>query len=101
VKTRIRILHEEGPKEPWIRALSEPPTTKGRVLDEGMRWGIEPMFPDFQSRGFGSTKTQRPQADRIERLLLVLAVALYWAASPGMALPEQSRKHTQKKRHAA
>jgi hypothetical protein len=80
--------------------MSEPPT-KGRVLDYGMRWGIEPMFSDFKSRGFGITKTQLQHADRIERLILVLTVALYWASSTGMAPPEQSRKHTQKKRHAA
>jgi hypothetical protein len=100
VKTHIGILHEEGHKEPWIIAMSEPPT-QGRVLDYGMRWGIEPLFSDFKSRGFGITQTQLPHADRIERLILVLTVALYWAASTGMAPPEPSRKHTQKKRHAA
>ena len=50
--------------------------SKGRVLDYGMRWGIEPMFSDFKSRGFSITKTQLRHADRIERLLLILTVAL-------------------------
>jgi hypothetical protein len=100
VKTHIGILHEEGHPEPWIIALSEPPT-KGRVLDYGMRWGIEPMFSDFKSRGFGITQTQLRHADRLERLILVLTVALYWAASTGMALAEQAPKAAQKKRTAA
>ena len=100
MKTHLGILHEQGYPEPWIIALSEPPT-KGRVLDYGMRGGREPMCSDCKSRGFGTTQTQRPHADRIERLILVLTVALYWAASTGLAPPEQSLKHTQKKRHAA
>lgn len=100
VQTHVGILHEKGHPAAWIIALSEPPT-KGRVLDYGMRWGIEPMFSDFKSRGFGITKTQLQQADRIERLILVLTIALYWAASTGMAPPEKLPKHTQKKRPAA
>jgi hypothetical protein len=40
-------------------------------------------------------------ADRIERLILVLTVALYWAASTGMAVAEQAPKAAQKKRTAA
>lgn len=83
VTTHIGILHEEGHKEPWIIAMSEPPS-KGRVLDYGMRWGIEPMFSDFKSEGFGIIKTQLQHADRIERLILVLTIALCWAASPEM-----------------
>ena len=97
VKTHIGILHEKGHKEPWIIAMSDTPS-KGRVLDYGMRWGIEPMFSDFKSRGFGITKTQLQHADRIERLILVLTVALFWAASTGMAPPEKLPNHTQKKR---
>jgi len=98
VKTHIGILHEKGHKEPWLIALSEPPT-KGRVLDYGLRWGIESLFSDFKSRGFAITKTQLKHADRIERLILVLTIALFWAASTGMQ-PTATR-NTQKKKHAA
>lgn len=98
VTTHIGILHESGHCEPWIIAMSDTPS-KGRVLDYGMRWGIEPMFSDFKSRGFGITKTQLKHADRIERLILVLAIALFWAASTGMQ-PKPTR-HTQKKSTAA
>jgi hypothetical protein len=53
------------------------------------------MFSDFKSRGFGITKTQLKHADRIERLILVLTIALFWAASTGMQ-PKKT-KYTQKK----
>jgi hypothetical protein len=75
--------------------------SKARVLDYGMRWGIEPMFSDFKSRGFGITNTKLKQADRIERLILILTVALYWATSTGMQPPENLPNHTQKKRQDA
>ena len=42
------------------------------------------MFSDFKSRGFGITKTHLKHADRIERLILILTLALYWAVSTGM-----------------
>ena len=81
-------------------AMDEVPS-KGRVLDYGMRWGIEPMFSDFKSRGFSITKTQLRHADRIERLLLILTVALYWAVSTGMAPPEKPPTRSQKKQRGA
>ncbi len=98
VITHIGILHEKSHKEPWIIAMKDTPS-KGRVLDYGMRWGIEPMFSDFKSRGFGITKTQLQHADRIERLILVLTIALYWAASTGMQ--PRTVKYTKKKRREA
>jgi hypothetical protein len=98
--THIGILHEQGHKEAWIIAMDVPPT-KGRILDYSMRWGIECMFSDFKSRGFGITQTHLTRADRIERLMLVLTVALYWAASTGMAPPEKPPRYTQKKHSEA
>lgn len=95
IKTNIGILHETGHPEPWIIAMSEPPN-QGRVRDYGMRWGIECMFSDFKTRGFCITKTQLQHTDRIERLILVLTLALYWAASTGMQ--PKSEKYTQKKK---
>lgn len=100
IKTHIGILPEKGHKEAWIIAMSDTPS-KGRVLDYGMRWGIEPMFSDFKSRGFGITKTKLKHEDRIERLILILTVALFWAASTGMSPPEKQPNHTQKKRRKA
>ena len=64
------------------------------TLDYGMRWGIEPMFSDFKSKGFSITKTPLKHPDRIERLILILSIALYWAVSTGME-PEVFN-HTQK-----
>ena len=83
VITSIGILHEQGHPEPWIIAMDCLPS-KYRTLDYGMRWGIECLFSDFKSRGFSITKTHLKHVDRIERLILVLTIALFWAVSTGM-----------------
>jgi hypothetical protein len=83
VPTSIAIVHEPGHSEPWIIAMSEAPTPY-RALDYGLRWGIEAMFSDFKSRGFGLEDSQIRHADRLARLLLVMALALHWAVSTGM-----------------
>ena len=66
------------------------------ILDYGMRWGIECMFSDFKSRGFSVTKTQLKHDERIERLILILTIALYWCASTGMQPHDQKTKHSKK-----
>src|SRR4051794_34554103 len=45
-------------------------------VEYSARWGIEPMFSDFKSRGFGIEDTQLRYADRLDRLILVMALAL-------------------------
>jgi hypothetical protein len=83
VSTNIGIIHDPGHAEPWIIAMSAKPGYL-TTLDYGKRWGIEPMFSDFKSRGFGIEHTQIHYPDRVARLILVMALALYWAVSTGM-----------------
>ena len=89
IKTNIGILHEPGHPEPWFIAMGCKPN-KCRVLDYGMRWGIEPMFSDFKSRGFGITDSHLRHKDRLERLILVMTLAMYWSVSIGMAAENPS-----------
>jgi hypothetical protein len=83
VATNVAMVHEPGHPEPWIIALSGPPTVH-RAFDYGLRWGIEAMFSDFKTRGFGLEDSQLRHPDRLARLLLVMALALHWAVSTGM-----------------
>jgi hypothetical protein len=100
VRTHIGIIHDPGHPEPWIIAMSERPGYL-RTLDYGQRWGIEPMFSDFKSRGFGIADTQIRIADRLDRLILVMALALYWAVSTGQwdalhhATPSEKKQEQQ------
>ena len=83
IVTNIAMVHEPGHPEPWIIALSEAPSVH-RAFDYGLRWGIEAMFSDFKTRGFGLEDSQIRHPDRLARLLLVMALALHWAVSTGM-----------------
>lgn len=83
VRTNIGVIQDPGHDEPWIVAMSDKPGYL-TALDYSKRWGIEPMFSDFKSRGFGIENTQIQYPDRLARLLLVMALALYSAVSTGL-----------------
>ena len=83
VRTNVAMVHEDGHPEPWIIALSQTPSVH-KAFDYGLRWGIEAMFSDFKSRGFGLEDSQIRIPERLDRLILVMALALFWAVSTGM-----------------
>ena len=72
------------------------------TLGYARRWGIEPMFSDFKTRGFGLEDSQIRYPDRLARLILVMAVALYFAVSTGQwdavhhATPAERRRPEQR-----
>jgi hypothetical protein len=80
--TNIGVIHDPGHDEPWIIAMSAKPGYM-KTLEYSDRWAIEPMFSDFKSRGFGVEDSQIQYPDRLSRLLLVMALALYFAVSAG------------------
>ena len=83
VPTSIGTIPDPGHDEPWIVAMSDKPGYLS-TLDYARRWSIEPMFSDFKSRGFGLDDTQIRYPDRLSRLVLVMALAIYWAVSTGL-----------------
>jgi Transposase DDE domain len=96
VRTNVGMVHEAGHPEPWLIAMSEAPST-ARTFDYGLRWGIEAMFSDFKSRGFGLEDSQLQRTDRMDRLILVMTLALYWAVSTGMWAAEHAAPPAEKK----
>lgn len=91
ITTNIGILHEDGHPEPWFIVMDCAPNAY-KTLDYGLRWGIESMFSDFKSRGFGITQSHLTDPDRLERLILVLALALYWSTSIGMFVEAEKKR---------
>ena len=77
------MIHEPGHPEPWIIALSEAPTTY-RAFDYGLRWGIEAMVSHFKTRGCSLEDSRIRVPERLDHLVLVMALALYWAVFTGM-----------------
>jgi len=80
--TNLGILQEPGHDEPWIIAMDCPPT-RAAVLDYGLRWAIEPTFSDFKGRGFELEDSQLEHADRLEKLILIMALAMHWCVQIG------------------
>jgi len=100
VSTNIGVIHDAGHAEPWIIAMSAEPSYLS-TLGYSHRWGIEPMFSDFKSRGFGIQETQIQYPDRLGRLILVMSLALYWAVSTGMWDAAENLTPSEKKLGAA
>jgi Transposase DDE domain len=104
--TNIGVIHDPGHDEPWIVAMSDEPTHLS-TLDYARRWGIEPMFSDFKSRGFGLDDTQIRYPDRLARLVLVMALALHCAASTGVQdeasrpLPAEAKPASKRRKNVA
>lgn len=97
VMTNIGILHESGHPEPWIIAMDCLPT-RAAVLDYGSRWAIEPTFSDFKGRGFQLEDSQLEHADRLERLILIMALAMHWCVRIGQKDAMQRPTPLEKKR---
>lgn len=90
VDTHVGYLHERGHEEAWFIAMNSIPS-RTSTLDYGLRWGIEAMFSDYKTRGFGLEDTHLQRSDRLSKLLLVLAVAMHWAVITGLYL--QKKQH--------
>ena len=52
---------------------------------------------DFKTRGFNLEASQIERTDRLDRLVLVLALALYWAGSTGLWDAIENRTPAEKK----
>lgn len=105
-QTNIAMIHEEGHKEAWIIAMNQKPDFY-TALDYGLRWSAESMFSDFKTRGFGLEDTHLHYPDRLEKLILVMAIAMIWAVFSGLwdaiihSLPYENKESTLKKPIAA
>ena len=63
--------------------------------------GLEAMFSDFKSRGFGLEDSQLQRTDRMDRLILVMSLALNWAVSTGRWASENAALPIEKNARAA
>ena len=96
IETTIGVLHEPGHPAQWIAATDCVPTAAA-VRDDGLRWGIEPMFSDFKRRGFGPEDTQLRYPERVARLVPILILAMYWCVETGYRDARESPTPLEKK----
>ncbi len=89
VLTHSGTLHAQGQQEPWILAMDVKPH-RDPGLDDGMRWGSEHRVSDLKSRGFGLRQSPLQKPARLERRILVMSLARYWAVSCGAFAKQQA-----------
>ncbi len=57
---------------------------KSALSDYANRWGIETLFGALKTRGFCLESTHFTDAQRLSKLLAVLAIAFVWAMKTGL-----------------
>jgi len=77
-----------------------PDATRSAIADYAQRWGIETLFGIFKTRGFCLESTHFTDAQRLSKLIALMAIALCWAIKTGEWLhqhqPIKVKKHGRK-----
>ena len=81
----------KGSREPWY-VLSADAANREIFGDYGRRFGIEEAFRDEKSGGFDLEESRIRDAQKLERLILVIAVASIVAVSEGVSVILEERR---------
>ena len=75
IEVSMITIYDSRADEPWILATSGKPS-KAKALLYANRWAIEAMFSDLKTRGFNIEDTKLEDPDRVERMMMCVALAL-------------------------
>lgn len=84
LETNISGCWEENEEKPLL-LMSDRPAGPARINEYRRRWRVEATFQDLKSRGFDWEACQVRQLDRLNRLLFVLFLSLWWLIHLGAA----------------
>jgi hypothetical protein len=79
-------------REPWV-LFSDRPGGTARVREYRRRAVAEATYGDLKSRGFGLQRSKIARPERLERLLLVLHLALWWSFGLGLRTIRAGQRH--------
>jgi hypothetical protein len=82
IPVELTIFWKRGYKHPWI-LVSDRPAGLARVREYRRRWQAEATYADCKTRGWRLNASRVTAPDRVERLLLVLALAVWWTHTLG------------------
>lgn len=86
----IHWAHDQD--EPWV-LFSERPAGYARVREYRQRVRAEAAYADAKGRGFDLERCTVVILERIDRLLLVLHLALWWASGLGLQAIRNGTRH--------
>jgi hypothetical protein len=79
IDTNLSGWWEEGEEEALL-VISDRPAGKKRIVEYKKRWKVESTFEEMKSRGWDWEKSHVRRLDRVDRMLLVLFLMLWWLA---------------------
>jgi hypothetical protein len=79
MSAQVSATWEPQQREPWI-VLSDQPAGRHRVREYARRMRVESTFHDRKRRGWDLEGTVMADRARLDRVLLVLLVSLWWLA---------------------
>lgn len=79
----LTIQWATGEAEPWV-LFSDRPGGAARVREYRRRHSVEATYEDLKGRGFDLERSKITALDRIDRLLLVVHLALWWGIGLGL-----------------
>ncbi|WP_322509881.1 hypothetical protein [Anaerolinea sp.] len=74
-----------------VAVISNEIACRARLREYGYNMSIEQIFRDDKSGGFDMAHIQLQHADRIERLLLAMAIATLWCHELGEHVLQQGK----------
>jgi hypothetical protein len=70
----------EKDEEEALLVISDRPACRRRIIEYRHRWKVESTFEEMKSRGWDWEESHVRRLDRVDRLLLVLFLLLWWLA---------------------
>lgn len=84
-RCNIVLANVKGVKEPWAVITDEEPSLQ-TLWQYGLRFRVEELFLDSKSGAFELEESRIRDSKSLERLYLVVALAILFATSQGMAV---------------
>ncbi|MFL5701317.1 MAG: transposase, partial [Ktedonobacteraceae bacterium] len=79
IETNLSACWEKGEEEALL-VISDWPACRKRITDYRLRWRVESTFQDLKSRGWDWETSHVRRLDRVDHLLFVLCLAVWWLA---------------------
>jgi Transposase DDE domain len=79
IETNLSGCWDENEEEALL-VISDQPACGKRITDYKLRWRVESTFQDLKSRGWDWEESHVRRLDRVDRLLFVLFLMVWWLA---------------------
>ena len=91
IETNVSGYWDKRYDEPLL-VISDRPAGNIRIKEYKKRWKVESTFEDMKSRGWDWEESHVRRLDRVDRLLLVLFLLLWWMAHLAAACIRQGKR---------